>query len=277
VRWIVYVLILGAITSVGFAVPRFQKARSAPYYVLRRNALRQASNLVLLAVGLVVLAGALVIFGSGLISTIPTPTKAAPPIGMATPEETQPPLPSPAPTVTPVGLPTATPFVPGTITSVIPVPPPPPDATVTSPLDEPPGLPTEAPQETPAQAPTVPSPPPGLVVEGALVKLQAVAIEKDDQSLPVNPGTEFPAGDHPVYVFFTYEGLENGVTRTLAWYKDGELMERCSDSGPWQWGGRGRTWIYCGPGGGWEPGSYEVRVSVESKLQGTISFVILDA
>jgi hypothetical protein len=101
-------------------------------------------------------------------------------------------------------------------------------------------------------------------------------MEKDDRGLPVNPDSQFPPGDHAVYLFFTYEGMQNGVERTFAWYKDGEYYERCSQTDLWNWGDRGRTSYYCHPSTGWESGSYEIHVFVEEELQFIAQFVIAE-
>jgi hypothetical protein len=108
----------------------------------------------------------------------------------------------------------------------------------------------------------------------AHIELQALAMEKDDSSLPVDPGNQFPPGDHWMYLFFAYEGMQNGVARTFAWYRDGEIIERCSDTSLWEWGDHGRTWYGCSRT--WEPGTYEVQVFVESRLQGLAQFVVTE-
>jgi hypothetical protein len=108
----------------------------------------------------------------------------------------------------------------------------------------------------------------------ASVRFTALAMEKDASGLPVNPGFEFPPGDHAMYVFFTYEGMQNGVERTFAWYKDDEPFDRCSQTALWEWGDRGRTSYYCQPSTGWEPGNYAVHVLVEDKLQFITEFAI---
>jgi hypothetical protein len=98
----------------------------------------------------------------------------------------------------------------------------------------------------------------------ARVVLTALATEKDENSQPLDPGNEFPPGEHWVYLFFTYEEMENGVARTFAWYKDGEFLERCSQTELWEWGDRGRTWYGCP--GSWEPGTYEIHVFREKRV-----------
>jgi hypothetical protein len=134
-------------------------------------------------------------------------------------------------------------------------------------------LPT--PPQSPLEDQPTPETSPVPAGEGARVAFTAFAMEKGDSGLPVDPGSEFPAGEHAVYVFFTYEGLQNGVERTFAWFKDGEYFERCSQTAPWEWGDRGRTSYFCTPSTGWEPGDYQVQVFVEDQLQFTAEFAIV--
>ncbi len=108
----------------------------------------------------------------------------------------------------------------------------------------------------------------------ARIELGSIATERGEDGRPVDPGTEFAAGSHAIYLFFSYSGMENGVARTFAWYKDGEFWPRCSSYGLWDWGARGATHFYCRPSDGWEPGEYEIRVFVEFRLQGIARFVV---
>jgi hypothetical protein len=76
--------------------------------------------------------------------------------------------------------------------------------------------------------------------------------------------------------------MEDGLETTFAWYRDGELYERCSDTWPWgipegrDWGLRGFTWYVCNPSGGWQPASYDVEVVVAGEPQDRISFAIVE-
>jgi hypothetical protein len=103
-------------------------------------------------------------------------------------------------------------------------------------------------------------------------------VDANDQ--PVDPGTEFAPGDYRMYVFFTYEGMNEGATTTFAWYGNGEFIDFCSDTWAWdlaegrRWGEKGRTSFYCRPPGGWEPGVYEIHVFIEDRLQGVAGFEI---
>ena len=113
------------------------------------------------------------------------------------------------------------------------------------------------------------TPLPSQVPAGQEARIERVALaaEKDEKDAPVDPGDVLPPGDHWVYLFFTYTGMENGVMRSFAWYRDGQFVERCSDTALWEWSEAGSTWYGCRPAEGWEQGGYEVRVFVETRLQ----------
>jgi hypothetical protein len=245
-RWFAYLLFIASAISAGLAVPQFAKARRAPYYVLRRDALKLASRWAGVALVMAALAILLLIVSLRLASVFVAPTLVPTATRVSTPTLTLTPRPTRTPTATPTRRPTATPPDIPTSTPAVPLP-----DTVLTPL----------PSAVPAG-------------RDARVELTALATEKDENSLPINPGNEFPPGDHWVYLFFTYEGMENGVARTFAWYRDGELIESCSQTDLWAWGDRGRTWYGCPEN--WEPGAYEIRVFVEARLQGIAQFAIVE-
>lgn len=260
-RWIAYVLLLGSLALLGLAIYQFVKSRRARYYVLRRTALEHAMRWLLAFGGALVL-GIVLLVGSSLLNrgeTTSTPT-AMPKVTATITVTSGKPSATAVPTITPppTQLPTATLISQPTAA-----------ATATPPAS---ALPTAQPSadvSTPDVSPISAGP-------GARVTFTALAMEKDGSGLPVNPDTQFPAGDHAVYVFFTYEGLQNGVERTFAWYKDGEYYERCSQTALWDWGDRGRTSYFCHPSTGWEPGTYEIQVFVEEELQFIAQFVITE-
>jgi hypothetical protein len=250
-RWVAYALLIASAVLVGLAIPQLNKARHAPIYVMRRSALGRATRLALAALILQALAVVLLVLVPYLAAVVPVVT-APTATWTSVPTLTATPLPTSVPTITPTRRPTATPpFIP-TPTSAIPIPP-----SALSPL----------PSAVPAG-------------EDARIAVITLATEQDASGQPVDPGSEFLAGDHRVYVFFTYEGMENGVTTTFAWYKNSEFIDFCSDTWLWglvegrDWGERGRESYYCKLPGGWTPGTYQVRVFIETRLQGVAQFVI---
>jgi hypothetical protein len=118
--------------------------------------------------------------------------------------------------------------------------------------------------------------------EDVRIAIITLAAAEDALGQPVDPGTEFPSGDHRVYLFFTYEGMKDGIATTFAWYKDGEFIDFCSDTWAWglvegrEWGENGRTSYYCKLPGGWQPGTYQVHVFIDDRVQGMTRFVVTE-
>ena len=245
-HWVAYALLLASVVPAGLAISQFIKARRAPYYAARREALRQAMRWVLAALVLQALAVALLIVPPRLAVFVSTPTPVPTATPTLTPTLTPTPRPTRTPTVTPTRRPTATPPSIPTPTPAIPLP-------------------------EPALSPLPSAVPAG---EDALITFITLAADKDDSDEPVEPGAEFPPGDHRVYLFVSYEGLADGVAWTLAIYCEEEFLDVSTQL--WERGEEGKTYFYYKPPEGYEPGNYEMRVFVEDRLQGVAQFVIVE-
>lgn len=183
-----------------------------------------------------------------LLTTFPTPTLTSTPTRTSTPRPTLTPTPVPTrgPTATPPPIPTSTPAILPPDTALTPLP------------------------------SAVPAP------QDARITLITLALDRDANGRPVNPGNEFPSGDRRVYLFFSWENMRNNIVTTFAWYKDGEFIDFCSDTWLWgttegrNWGEHGWTSYYCRLPGGWQAGRYEIRVFIETRLQGIAQFVIVE-
>jgi hypothetical protein len=246
IRWLAYALLIASAVPAGLGISQMIKARRAPYYVMRREALRRAVRWGLAMLVLQALAIALLVVTPFVATILSAPA----PVPTATPTATLPststPRPTRTPTVTPTRRPTATPpFIP-TSTSAVPVP-----ESALSPL----------PSAVPAGG-------------DARIAIITTAADRDDNEQPVGPGTEFPPGDHRVYLFISYEGMANGVAWTLAMYREGEFLDATTQL--WEWGEQGSTYLYYKPPGGYEPGLYEMRVFIEARLQDRAQFVITE-
>jgi len=253
-RWLAYALLLASAIPAALTVSQLIRARRARYYVLRRDALKRARRHILVSLVLQAVAVLLLLVALYLPvgTSAPLPSPSATPIVAPTLTQTPTPRPSRTPTTTPTRRPTATPpFIP-TPTQAVP----------------PPEI---------AMSPLPSAVPPG---EEALIAVITLATEEDAAGQPVDPGSEFSPGDHRVYLFFTYEGMDDGVQTTFAWYKDEEFIDFCSDTWLWglvegrDWGDSGRSSYFCRPPSGWEPGTYEIRVFIETRLQGIAPFAI---
>lgn len=252
IRWVAYALLIVSAIPAGQIVIQLIRARRAPYYAMRQNALGRARRWALVALILQAVAAALLIVPPRVATMLspPTPIPAATPTGV--PPATVTPLPTRTPTATPTRPPTATP----------------------------PFIPTSTPGVQPP--PSALSPIPSAVPAGkdARISIITLAAGQDASGQPVDPGAEFPPGDRRIYLFFTYEGMNDGAVTTFAWYRDGEFIDFCSDTWAWgfvegrNWGEEGRTSYFCKPPGGWQPGSYEIRVFIEARLQGVAQFVV---
>ncbi|MBC7226814.1 MAG: hypothetical protein H5T61_06220 [Thermoflexales bacterium] len=88
----------------------------------------------------------------------------------------------------------------------------------------------------------------------------------------------------PVYAFIRYEGMNRGATWTYGWYREGEYLDgntclwwiRLPDC-PYMVGENGFTFLYYRRPGGYDPGTYEVRIWIEDRFQGAYRFVIVPA
>ncbi len=248
--WTAYALLLAAIIPLAVAVSQFVRARNAPYYAIRENALKQGKRWLLVMLVLLVLGVDLLVVPPRLTATLPQSEEPTPDIPTPPPTAIVTPTPYPTiePSATPTRRPTATaPFIP-TPTSV---------ATLTAPLPD--SALTPLPSAVPAG-------------EGARVTFVTLAADKDEGGGPVDPGSEFLPGDHRVYLFVAYEGMTNGVAWTFVIYRGTELLDSTTQS--WEWGAQGRTYLYYKPPGGYEPGVHEMHVFVENRLQGVAQFII---
>ncbi len=132
---------------------------------------------------------------------------------------------------------------------------------------------------------TARSPLPGAVPArpDARIVLETFALGEEN-GRPVQPGDQFTAGDFRVYAFIRYEGMSRGATWTYGWYREGEYLDgntclwwtRLPDC-PYMVGENGLTFLYYRRPGGYDPGTYEVRIWIEDRFQGAYRFIIVPA
>ncbi|MFN3761999.1 MAG: hypothetical protein ACK4WK_02205 [Anaerolineae bacterium] len=249
-----------AIGAIGIGILRFRHARTAPYYFMREAARRSGIRWFLLAVVALILGGSTFYIREHLRATIQPPvgvTVTASAMALSptatvspSPTATHTPSPSPSPTLPP---PTATPSP--TPTPFYPMP-----DTARSPL--------------PGAVPARPE---------ARIVLETFALGEEN-GRPVRPGDQFAAGDFRVYAFIRYEGMSRGATWTYGWYREGEYLDgntclwwtRLPDC-PYMVGENGLTFLYYRRPGGYDPGTYEVRIWIEDRFQGAYRFTIVPA
>jgi len=240
------------------------RVRFARYYVLRERARRAGGRWLTIAVISLVL-GLVTLYlyrhTSPVPSTSPTAVTASvaeavsPTSAVAlSPTPTSTSQPSPTPTSVPTPTPTPTPAYPLPVTALTPKP-----GATPAPLD-------------------------------ARITLVTFALDQEN-GRPVDPGDTFPPGDHRVYLFFTYEGMRQGVVWTYGWYHDGEYLDgnTClwgvvEETCPRVFGEKGSTFLFFNPRAvetgeypdGYVPGTYEVRIWIEDRFQGVLSFTVTE-
>jgi biotin carboxyl carrier protein len=253
-------LVLTAV-AIGVSVFKFRHARTAPYYFIREAARRSGIRWLYVAVMALILGGSIFyvqerwravtpspVGVTPFVSAVQSPTATFQPSPTATGTPSPTPLPTlPSPTATPSPAPTPTPFYPM------------PD-TVHSPL--------------PGAVPARPE---------ARIHLETFALGVENGQ-PVQPGTEFTAGDFRVYAFIRYEGMSRGATWTYGWYREGEYLDGNTclwwvrlPNCPYMVGEHGVTFLYYRRPGGYDPGTYEVRIWIEDRFQGAFRFAIVPA
>ncbi|RME39105.1 MAG: hypothetical protein D6793_01655 [Thermoflexia bacterium] len=258
VRWAFAGFFALAVVALGLSVLRFRDARRAPYYFLREASRRAGTRWLLVAFVMVLLGtGALYVRAHPPASLVPPTVTASP-----TPTEVMPsPTPMPSPTFT------ATPVPPTPTSAPVPVSPTP---TVTPTPAYP--LPETALSPLPGATPARPE---------ARITLWTFALGEENGQ-PVQPSSSFPAGDFRVYAFIRYEGMSRGVQWTYGWYREGKYLDgntclwwvRMPDC-PYMIGERGSTYLYYRRPGGYDPGTYEVRIWIEDRFQGAFPFTIV--
>lgn len=239
-----------AAIAVGVSLLCFRRARMAPYYVIREMARRKGLRWLAAAIASLLVGVGLLYLGAhpphlGLVTLSPlppTPTVAVDATALS-PTATSIPLPTALPSPTPTRRPTAT-------------PPPIPTPTPPCPLPE-----------------TALSPLPGAVPAGPEAQITFVTFAAGEENgRPVDPGIEFPPGDHRVYLFFEYRGMTRNAVWTYGWYRDGQYLDGATRL--WILNSAGVNYLYFRPPGGYEPGVYEVRIWIEHRFQGSAQFVI---
>lgn len=251
-----------SVGAIVVGILRFRHAQRAPYYFMREAARQSGIRWLRVAVTALVLSGSTFYIQQRWRAVSPPPVSglATSTTGVESPTATLPlsptmtpfPSPTPSPTLPP---PTATPSPAPTPTSFYPMP-----ETARSPL--------------PGAVPARPE---------ARIVLETFALGEEN-GRPVQPGDKFTAGDFRVYAFIRYEGMSRGVTWTYGWYREGEYLDgntclwwtRLPDC-PYMVGEKGLTYLYYRRPGGYDPGTYEVRIWIEDRFQGAYPFVIIPA
>jgi hypothetical protein len=292
IPWLAGLLGLAAATASLVALKHYLDLRQASFFILRRRTQRTLRSSLALATLCVLLAAGSLLARRSLPEPPPEPemteivpaslptsrgeagstpvSRIAQPLRTMTP--TSPPTQGPSATVPfiPTNTPTRTPTPTPTRTRT-----PTPTNTLTPSLT--PSV-TPTPSITPTPSPTVPvleaiftpvAPYATVPVDAAVGELTISTGVQLDGS-PINPGSEFPDGQPGLYVSFDYENMLNGVLWRDIWFRDDALF--AGETRVWEWGGRGRTYFYLRPAGGFPPGEYEVQFLLDDEVVRRASF-----
>lgn len=240
-----YVLGLVLVVALVSAVNNLGRARTAPYYRIRRDASRSGWRWVL--VGVLCAGGlyaALSVRGSygppDLTTLFPTPNFGPTPTfdvdtilttAPGTPAATRNPLLS-RPTITPTeapSTPSATPFI----------------ATIESPV-------TSSPDAT--------------------IKLTAISTGISSSLEPVDAGTFFSSGQPRIYFFLTFANMADGQSWSRALLLDDKVIRTVTEA--WNQGDKGSAYYWFEAQGGFPQGAYQVQFYIGAKMVAQGAFTL---
>lgn len=254
------------------ALSTARRAKRATYYVVRREAQRTANRRLSLAISTFVLAGILWLVGR----LLPGPTTPPQPSLNTTYAENSGVAVSPAPaTIYPDPTPVVT-VVAVTVAAGEPAPTIPP---IPSPTLQP------SPQATPIPEPTsaltapvaMPTQPDAVLAEAQTfpdrrLVLSAIASGIDANGAPIGTGTTFTRGVETIYVFFNFRDVPPSALLRHAWFRDGGSVffrsKRLTRNG------QGTDYVSWSPPGGFQPGLYEVRITLGGVPQFVANFEV---
>ena len=81
---------------------------------------------------------------------------------------------------------------------------------------------------------------------------------------------QFPAGTTRIYVYVSFENMENGVEWTQQLYHDGTVTQERTQ--PWTLGAQGNGYFFFNADAGFEAGAYEIGLSVGDKQTSSYDF-----
>ncbi|MBN1312758.1 MAG: hypothetical protein JXB30_15195 [Anaerolineae bacterium] len=245
---IVYVLpfILGIILLLALisVYSNFRRARSAPYFRIRRDATRAGWRWLLV----------ILVCSGGIYAALRT-RQALPPPDLDTLWPTV-----PTPTSSPGTLAMFTPTLN-------------PEATPKEPLTGPPTITPTQPTATPTATPFI------TIIESdvtppadASIKITAIASGISTLLAPVDAGTEFPVGTPRIYVFYEYANMANGMSWSPALLRNGIIV--FTESNLWEMGEQGKAYYQFNAQGGLAEGNYQAQFYFGEELVTQAVFTI---
>jgi serine/threonine-protein kinase len=130
---------------------------------------------------------------------------------------------------------------------------------------------------TPTVTPTlIPLPTPGAptIAKNSPFTNLRLAHDIGDDNQPIEPGTAFPPGTNPVYLFFDYDNIKPGTTWTHRWTWADTELDTYQEVWSASYNTSGTAWVYYNPTGGYQPGPYKVTLEVNGQIVATATFII---
>lgn len=144
-----------------------------------------------------------------------------------------------------------------------------------SPTDTPTATPTDTPPPSPT--PTLvpfPTPGPPVVSENSPFTNLKVARGITANNQPEKVGLSFAPGAPPIYLFFDYANIEPGTAWGHRWVWGDAELGVYDDVWPDNYFETGVAWVFYSPTGGYQPGPYQVTLTVQGQTVATATFVI---
>lgn len=267
---IIACLVAGALLLLALALHQLRLGRTGSYWRLRRQAGQRGGKLLITSVALFIIAAALAFYSGlafiafrGLDSLLERGTPGL--RGVALPTVTLTPGVTSTPSVTPTAFPTET------------------STPTASPSTTPPPTPTLSPTtratSTPTPTPSITTTPtvtwtPSATYESVLrltppaarrqhrseasIQITALGDAISDNPTAAQPEIEFGPGVQRIYVFFSFEQMDNGVSWSRALYRDGVAVQ--GQAYLWGMGSSGHSIFFFGNDAGYPPGRYEIRL-----------------
>jgi hypothetical protein len=91
---------------------------------------------------------------------------------------------------------------------------------------------------------------------------------------PVDPGSQFAQGYFTLYATFSYESMDDGITWSWLWKRNGQVIE--GGDQVWSYGSDGPGYVYLRPEEGFQLGEHSLEVWVEDKLMSQSGFTITE-
>ena len=281
---LIAVLFVVAVALFLLALGQLRRGRRGPYWRLRRQASQRGGMLLLISLGLFAVTFALA-FYSGLAAVafrgiddffagrnadftgviVPTST----PTLDVTMTPTSPSA-TPSATLTATTVPSAT-IVPSATVTLTPT------QTASPTLTQTPTL-SSTPSATATFTPTVDRvlqlipPVTGIPPRPAATIQITAADEIAIGDTPLEPRTTFPSGITRIYLFLSYDQMDDGVAWSRVLYRDGEPIQ--GQAYLWSQGEAGKSYFFFGDEAGYPPGNYEVRLYIGEDEVNRFEFVI---